>query len=133
MKHWKIILAVLALTAISGLVGARIAVKLERRHAARRAAVPPEAWHEGALRSLDSKLHFTPAQKESTRQSMTAAVERLSGIRRQALAETTEVMKELINEVEASLTPEQRVEFQRMKPKGDQITLDLLRAEPSKK
>jgi hypothetical protein len=64
---------------------------------------------------------------------MDRAIGKFTGIRQQALAEAGEVVKELVAEVEASLTPEQRQEFAKMKPGPTNITLDLLRVEPRQK
>ena len=60
MKHWKIILALLAIALLSayggGIVGYRVAKDQARRRS------NPEAWNVTAMRVLESRLKLTPAQ-----------------------------------------------------------------------
>ncbi len=130
MKHWKIALGLAALMAVSGYAGVRFGIARARRHESR---PPAESWHEAAVRSLNTKVKLTPPQQEQARQAMDRAIGKLTGIRQQALAEASVVVKELVSEVDASLTPEQQQEFAKMKPRPSQITLDLLRVEPREK
>ncbi len=131
MKHWKIALGLAALMAVSGYAGVRFGIARARRHENRPSG---ETWHEAAVRSLNAKVKLTPQQQEQARQAMDRAIGKLTGIRQQALAEAGVVVKELLAEVDASLTPEQQQEFAKMKPRPSQITLDLLRVEaPEKK
>jgi hypothetical protein len=130
MKHWKIAIGLVALAAISGFAGLRVGQALARRSHGQGAA---EAWPETALRSLDRKLKLTPAQHDRVQAALDRAIDKLKGIRQQALAETSVVVKELVAEVDADLTPEQRQAFAMQKPGAAQITLDLLRVEPRKK
>ncbi|MFA6544670.1 MAG: hypothetical protein WCS99_09615 [Limisphaerales bacterium] len=130
MKHWKIALGLAALVAVSGYAGVRLGLSFARRHDNRASA---ETWHESAIRSLNARVKLTPPQQELARQAMDRAIGKFTGIRQQALAEAGEVVKELVAEVEAGLTPEQRQEFAKMKPGPTNITLDLLRVEPRQK
>lgn len=130
MKHWKIALGLAALVAVSGYAGVRLGGSLARRHDNRASA---ETWHAAAMRSLNARIKLTPPQQEQARQAMDRAIGKFTGIRQQALAEAGEVVKELVAEVDAGLTPEQRQEFAKMKPGSTNITLDLLRVEPRQK
>jgi len=130
MKHWKIILSLIALVAVSAVAGAKIGAGIAWKHARASERVPPHDWPEVAMRKLDDRLHFTAEQREKVRAAMTRSLWKFKGVRQQALAEAAEVMKELVSEVEAVLTPEQKAQFEEIKPKANAITLDLLRAEP---
>ena len=60
------------------------------------------------------------------------AVRELQAIRLETIARSTNVIWKLVANVEQQLTPEQRRAFEVMKPKPDDLTLDVLNVNPPK-
>lgn len=131
MKHWKITLIILALITLSSLLGYRIGFDTHRKAVTR--AVSAEDWDRAAMRGLTEKLKLSQDQRDLAQAAIDRALLKLKGTRQQALAETSEIIKELLADVETGLTPEQKEKFAALKPKANQITLDLLRVEPRRK
>jgi len=62
------------------------------------------------------------------------AVEELKNVRTETIRRSAEIVMRLVGEVENELTSEQRVAFERLKPKQSELSdLDLLNVETRKK
>ena len=60
------------------------------------------------------------------------AVRELQVIRMETIARSTNVISRLVAEVDQELTPEQKKAFEAMRPKSEEITLNLLNVKPPK-
>ena len=127
-SRWKIVLVLLALVLVSGVVGALIGARIARDKARRRSH--PEAWNVSAMRSLELRLHLTPAQKEKAQAILDSGVVELKSVRIETIAKADVVVARMIAELDRELTPEQRVEFAKLKDERDETDLDMLKVEP---
>jgi DNA-binding MarR family transcriptional regulator len=129
LQHWKVLVALLGLAAVSGLggglIGHRIArVRLDERN-------DPANWNEHVAREFDRLVKPTPEQEPKVQEHLNQAVRELQAIRLETIARSTNVIWRLVGEVERELTPEQRRAFEAMKPKASDLTLDVLRVKPA--
>lgn len=117
-----------ALVLISAVVGGLLGRRLARREI--EARNNPMNWNEHVSREFNDLVHPTPEQEPRVQAHLDRAVRELQSIRRETLARSTNVIGRLIQDVEAELTTEQRRAFQAMKPKPEELDLDLLNTTP---
>ncbi len=114
----------LACAMVGGLVGRRIAlVELESRN-------NPQTWNEHVSHEFERLVHPTEAQRPRVQAHLDHAVRELREIRRDTLLRSTNVIWQLVQRVEAELSPEQRKAFEAMKPAPGDLDLDLLNTSP---
>jgi hypothetical protein len=123
-RHGLILLCLVGIAAACGLAGGRIGYRLGRE--SMRELADPESWHRRAIRRFDEVVQPTPAQSEKVSAHLEAALADLRQARQLAVAETTRVIDRLINQVEAELTPAQKEAFQQLKPRREDLTLEVL-------
>ncbi|MBN2508545.1 MAG: hypothetical protein JXQ71_17845 [Verrucomicrobia bacterium] len=128
LKHWKIVVALLAVTLSSGLAGGLIGHRLARQRLEHRNN--PENWNVHVAREFDRVVQPSPEQQPRLQAHLDRAVSELRQIRKETIARSTNVICRLIADVEGELTPEQRRAFEAFKPKPSDLDLDLLRVEP---
>lgn len=117
----------LACTLVGVLVGRRIAlVELESRN-------NPQTWNEHVSHEFERLVHPTEAQRPRVQAHLDHAVKELREIRRDTLLRSTNVIWQLVQRVEAELSPEQRKAFEAMKPAPGDLDLDLLNTSPGSK
>jgi hypothetical protein len=122
----------IALILVSGLLGGLLGRRYAQIECARRS--DPSHWNVAAMRALQRTVKPTPAQREKLQQDLDAAVEQLQAIRADTIARSSQVVRQLVAQVEKELTPEQRVAFQRIVPKESEFSnLNLLNVETRKK
>ena len=130
--YWKTTACLIALILVSGLLGGLLGRRYARIECARRS--DPSHWNETAMRALQRTVKPTPAQREKLQQELDVAVEQLQAIRADTIARSSQVVRQLVAQVEKGLTSEQRVAFQRIVPKeSDLSNLNLLNVETRKK
>jgi hypothetical protein len=130
--YWKTVGCLTALVLVSSLLGGLLGRHYGRMECARRA--DPSHWNEYAMRELVRTVKPTPKQCQTLQKDLDAAVEQLKAIRADTIARSSQVVRQLVEQVETELTPEQRVAFQRIKPKDrDLSNLNLLNVETRKK
>lgn len=109
LRHWKMILGLLAIFAAGVGTGGFLAVagiiKLVRHHS------KPEVWVDARLKELDRRLRLTTEQRERIRQVMAGTVDQFHGIVDRGLGEFLRVVAESHDKVNAELTPEQQREW----------------------
>ena len=130
MKHWKIILALLAIALLSayggGIVGYRVAKDQARRRS------NPEAWNVTAMRVLESRLKLTPAQIGKVQAAVDAGVVDLIAVREETIAKTNPILDRMIAQIDGELTPAQAAELLKLRAERKPVSLDLLNVEPRK-
>jgi hypothetical protein len=128
IRHWKILVALGALIAGSGVAGGLIGHRLARHQFNVRS--DPANWNEHISHEFDRVVKPTPEQGTRIQQHLDRAVRRLQAIRLETIGRTTNVIWRLVGEVEQELTPEQRKAFETLKPKPADLTLDVLKVKP---
>jgi hypothetical protein len=128
LRHWRIVLCLLALIVASGLAGGLMGHRITRHHLDARN--DPATWNEHVGREFDRVVKPTPEQSAIIQAHLDKAVRELQTIRLDAIARSTNVIWRLVAEVEKELTPEQRQAFEVMKPKPADLTLDVLKVKP---
>lgn len=123
-RHGLILLCLAGIAAASGIAGGTLGFKLGRQ--SMRELADPEAWHRRAIRRFDEVVQPTPEQSEKVSAHLEAALADLRKARQAAIAETTRVIDRLVGQVEAELTPAQKEAFQQLKPRREDLTLDVL-------
>ena len=128
VPHWKIALCLAALVTVSGLAGALVGHRVARRQL--EARNDPVSWNEHVSRTFDRIVRPAPEQGVRIQVHLDQAVRDLQVIRLETIARSTNVIWQLVGEVEKELTPEQRKAFDTMKPKPADLTLDVLKVKP---
>jgi hypothetical protein len=128
-RHLAIVGCLLGIAVGCGLAGGVVGHRLARQEMRSRA--DPETWHERATRRFEEVVRPTPEQSVRLGAHLDAALTELKAVRREAIARTTVVVDRLVGQVEAELTPEQKASFERIKPRRDEMNLEVLRLEPS--
>lgn len=125
---WKIAALLAAIVLLSGFTGYYFGFQVAKAKA--RARSNPDTWNVSAMKTLERKLKLTPAQHEKVQAILDGGVDELRGIRIDTIAKSNRVLERLIAEVSQELTPEQRVEFAKLKAERIQTNLDMLKVEP---
>ncbi len=130
MKHWKIVLVLLAITLLSayggGIVGYRVAKEKARRRS------NPEAWNVTAMRVLEDRLKLTPPQIEKVQAVMDANVVDLVATREETMTKTNVILERMVAQIEKELTPAQVAELLKLRAERKPVPLEMLYVEPRK-
>jgi hypothetical protein len=124
--RWRIIVVLVALVFVSGYAGGLIGARIQRKKDWRRSH--PEAWNVSAMHTLESRLKLTPEQKEKVQSILDSGVVELKAVRVDTIARADAVIDRMIAAADRELTPEQRIEFAKMK--REETNLDVLKVEP---
>lgn len=124
--RWKIIVVLVVLVLVSGYTGGLIGARIQRQKAWRRSH--PEAWNVSAMKTLERRLKLTPEQKEKVQAILDGGVVELKAVRVETIAKADAVIDRMIVEADRELTPEQRIEFAKIK--REETNLDVLKVEP---
>ena len=130
MKHWKIVLLLLAIVLLSGYGGGIVGYRLAKERARRRSN--PEAWNVIAMRVLESRLKLTPPQIEKVHAVMDANVVDLTAVREETIGKTNVILDRMIAQIDQELTPEQAVELLKLRAERKPVPLEMLNVEPRK-
>lgn len=71
-------------------------------------------WTEGAMSVLEKRLHLTPEQKPKVQSIVEETGQKLKAHFQETLNESGEIMVQSYRRVDQELTPEQRVEHQKL-------------------
>ena len=127
-RHWKILLALAAVVAASGLTGVLLGHGMARRQFNTRN--DPANWNVHVAAEFDRVVKPNPGQATRIQAHLDKAVRELQTIRLETIARSTNVIWQLVSEVQQELTPEQRKAFEVMKPKPSDLTIDVLKVQP---
>ncbi len=111
--------------ATGGAIGYRVGSREMRQRA------DPEAWHERASRRFEEMVRPTPEQEGRLEAHLSAALAELRQIRWDAMARSAATINRLVTAVEGELTPEQKAAFEPLKPRTNDLGLDVLQLERS--
>ena len=128
---WKIAALLAAIVCLSAFAGYYFGFQVAKAKA--RARSNPDAWNVSAMRAIDRDLKLTPPQRQKIQAIIDDGVVELKSIRLDTVKKTDAVLDRVIAEVERELTPEQQVEFAKLKKKRSPTTIDLLKVEPRKR
>jgi hypothetical protein len=129
---WKIVVCLAGLVLVSGLLGGLVGQRYARREFQQRS--DPSHWNETAMRDFERTVKPTPEQRQKIQDHLDLAVEELKNVRAETVRRSAEIVMRLVGQVENELTPEQRVAFERLKPKQSDLSdLDVLNVESRKK
>lgn len=127
---WKIIALLLAIVCVSAFAGFYAGFNVAKAKA--RARSNPDAWTVGAMRAIERQVKPTDLQRQEIQAIIDGGVRELKAIRLGTVDQTEAILNRLIAEIDTKLTPEQRVEFTKLKTKRAPATIDLLKVEPRK-
>ncbi len=127
---WKIAALLLAIVFLSGFAGFYLGFKFARTKL--RAQNNPDAWNVSAMKALDRKLKLTAPQHAKVQAIIDAGVVELKSIRTETVEKTNTIIERVLAQIEDPLTPEQRVEFAKLKKTRGPTTIDMLKVEPRK-
>jgi capsid protein len=128
LRHWKVAFCLLATVVVSGLAGGLLGHRVARRQI--EARNDPENWNDHVAREFERVVKPTAEQGAKIQTHLDRAVRELQGIRLETIARSTNVIWRLVAEVEKELEPEQRKAFENLKPKPDELSLDVLNVTP---
>ena len=131
LRHWKIIVCLLAIVAVSGLAGAKFGYQKAKRDM--RAKHNPEQWNERAMQGIDAGLQLSPKQRVKIQTLIDEAVDEMKVVQVETVGRTSEIINKLVADLDKELTAEQKEKFAKMKPKESDVTIDLLKVQPRKK
>ena len=130
MRHWKIILALLAIGLLSGYGGGIVGYRIAKEKARRRSN--PEAWNVTAMRVLEDRLKLTPPQIGKVQAVMDANVVDLVATREETIVKTNAILERMVAQVEKELTPVQAAELLKLRSERKAVPLEMLYVEPRK-
>jgi hypothetical protein len=126
-KHAIILACLAGIALVSAAAGGALGYRLGRQEMRHRA--DPEVWHERATRRFAEMVRPTPAQEPRLTAHLDVALTELRQIRQDAIARSVATIERLVAAVEAELTPEQKAAFAPLKPRREDLDLDVLQLE----
>lgn len=110
LRHWKIAASLIALFIVGMVTGAVLTVAVVKK-----IARDNDNWPVATYRLYKKRLKLTPEQEQKLRPTFELAGEELRGIRRDTMHDIFEVIRRANVEIEKELTPEQKVEFDKLR------------------
>lgn len=130
-QHASIVGSLAGIALVSALAGGTVGYRLGRQEMRQRA--DPEVWHERATRRFEEMVRPTPAQEPRLAAHLDAALAELRQIRQDAIARSVATIERLVTAVETELTPEQKAAFEPIKPRREDLDLEVLQLERGKR
>ena len=112
LRHWKVILALLALFTLGAATGSVITLKVVKRVIESR--TNPERMSQSLLAEYQRRLKLTPEQVEKIRPILQRTGREMWELRTEMSRRTFQVIRLSHEDIAAELTPEQREEFTRL-------------------
>ncbi len=113
LRHWKMILGLLAIFVAGMGAGAFLAVagviKMVRHQAM------PEVWLNARMAEMNHRLKLTPEQETKIKPLLEGTVDRFHGIVNNGFNEFLQVIGETHEKVNAELMPDQQKEWEKMR------------------
>jgi len=126
-RHGVILASLVGVGALCGVSGALVGYRVARQEMRERSN--PEAWHERASRRFEQVVRPTPEQTDRLARHLDLALGELKAIRSNAVHQSAAVIDGLVGRVEAELTPDQKVAFERIKPHRDELMHDVMKVD----
>ncbi|MFZ4765378.1 MAG: hypothetical protein ACOYMN_10530 [Roseimicrobium sp.] len=120
LRHWKLVLGLMAIFGAGVGTGAVGTVVLLQRIFTR--PEPAKRWADSRLGELEARLKLSPQQKEKLRPIIEDASQRFREIGAETFSKIMATAEQTQGRFASVLSPEQQVEFQRMRP---QVTAKL--------
>jgi len=112
LRHWKVVLALVALSALGAATGTVITLKVVKRVIEGR--TNPERMSQSLLQEYQRRLRLTPEQADKIRPILQRTGREMWELRTEMAGRTFQVIRASHEEIAAELTPEQREEFARL-------------------
>ena len=112
MRHWKVMLALVALFALGAATGSVITLKVVKR--AIEGRTNPERLSQSLLGEYQRRLKLTPEQVDKIKPILQRTGREMRDLRSEMAGRTFQVIRASHEEIAAELTPEQREEFARL-------------------
>lgn len=112
LRHWKVILALMALFGLGAATGTVVTLKFVKR--AIEGRTNPERMSSSLLQEYQRRLRLTPEQVEKIRPILQRTGREMWELRSEMAGRTFQVIRASHEEIAAELTPEQREEFARV-------------------
>ena len=113
LRHWKMILGLMALFGTGvGTGGVGTIVLLNRVFSS---PIDTDRWVNSRMEDLDRKLKLTPEQKAKIRPIVVAAAERFRAIGEETFNNMIATAEQAHAEVAKELTPQQQIEFSKLR------------------
>ena len=112
LRHWKVVLALIALFALGAATGTVVTLKVVKRYIETR--TNPERMSQSLLQEYQRRLHLTPDQAERIRPILQRTGREMWELRTEMAGRTIQVIRLSQEEIAAELQPEQREEFARV-------------------
>src|SRR5436190_6415090 len=130
-RHWKMIIGLMAIFGAGvGTGGVGTILLLQRIFSS---PVATQRWAADKLADLDRKLKLSPEQKTKIRPIIVTAAERLRAIGGDAYGQILTTAEQAHEDVAKELTPEQKVEFSKLRKQVINSLRDLSQREISVK
>lgn len=113
LRHWKVMLALLALFLIGGVTGTAVTLKVVKQIVANR--TDPERMPGRMLHEYEKRLGLTPEQVEKIRPVLHRAGREMAQLRMEMSARSFQVIRRSNEEISAELTPDQQKLFEELK------------------
>lgn len=127
---WKIAALLAAIVFVSGFTGYYFGFQVAKAKARTRSN--PDAWNVSAMRGIERQIKLTEAQRREIQAILDGGVRELKPIRLETVERTEAILTRVIAQIDTKLTPEQQVEFAKLKQKRSPATIDMLKVEPRK-
>ena len=119
MRHWKIILSLVAIFVAGCITGGVLTVAITKRVAARRSAgTAGSNFGAVVVQHYQKQLELTPEQVEKLKPVFARAAAGLRNSRSNLLTEVTLAMRQMNEDIARELTPEQQARFEKMKERN---------------
>lgn len=112
LRHWKVVLALVALFAFGAATGTVITLKVVKRVIEGR--TNPERMSQSLLQEYQRRLQLSPEQADKIRPILQRTGREMWELRTEMAGRTFQVIRASHEEIAAELTPEQREEFARL-------------------
>ncbi len=131
LRHWKMILGLMAIFGTGvGTGGVGVIVLLHRVFTS---PVATQRWVDDRMLELDRKLNLSTEQKSRIRPIVQNAAQRFQAIGGETFEKIMATAEQAQADVAKELTPEQQVEFRKLRPKVMNALRDLSQREISVK
>lgn len=120
MRHWKIILSLVAIFIVGCISGGVLTLAITKRVIAKRTAIanlgqPAAQFY---LKHYKEDLALTPAQAEKLKPAFARLASEVRDSRSNMLAEVRVAVRRLNEEIVRELTPEQQARFEKLKERN---------------
>lgn len=131
LRHWKIMLCLVAIFAAGAVSGGMVTLRLVKKAVGRN--LNPDGWSSAAMQAYRKKLKLTPEQIQKIQPAMDQAAQEIRAIGGNTTMEIFSVVVQMNDKVAQELTPEQQKLFEEMKQEFRAKWKDRGAARPARK